>query len=81
MHQNHLTPTAQLMDIRLRAGGVDGVVDTIRRLNVELDSWRLVARELHGLAGVRVSHETVRGWAIEWGLVESETAGVGGEAA
>lgn len=66
----HLTPTAQLMDAHLSGD----LVDTVLRLKGELRSWRLVARSLSDLTGIRVSHETVRGWAIEWGW-EPEEAG------
>ena len=66
MNKPHLTDRATVIDAMSRQITGEGVVDRVLRLADEGKSWRLIALDLYDLTGVRVTHETVRGWAIEW---------------
>lgn len=60
------TPTALLMDARLRAEEGDGIVEAVGRLKASGKSYREIAWWLEDTTEVRVSHETVRSWDVEW---------------
>lgn len=62
----HFTPTALLMDRMVREAGGAGLVDVVLRLQDEGLTWREIALRLCDETGIRVSHETVRSWGIEW---------------
>lgn len=66
MSTHHMTPTAQLMDMRLRESTGEGLVDAVIRLEGEGLPFRSIALHLRDATGIRVSHETVRLWHAEW---------------
>lgn len=60
------TPTALLMDAKLRAEEGDGLVEAVMRTADAGKSYREIAWWLEDATGIRVSHETVRSWHVEW---------------
>lgn len=62
----HMTPTAQLLDMRLRESTGEELVDAVIRLASEGQAFRAIALHLRDATGIRVSHETVRLWHAEW---------------
>lgn len=62
----HMTGRALLMDAVCRDALAEGIVDLVLRLYEAGESWRKIALRLHDVTGMRVTHETVRGWALEW---------------
>ena len=62
----YLTRRAHVMDRIVRDELGDGLVDVVLRLRDSGLSTREVAVQLHEVTGFRVTHETVRGWELEW---------------
>lgn len=62
----HITPHALLMDRVLRDELGEGVIDVVIRLADAGKTYREIGLFLHDASGLRVSHETVRGWEKEW---------------
>lgn len=62
----HMSPTAELMASRLRERDGRELVAVIPQMAAEGKSWREIAFYLRDVTSMRVSHETVRTWGLEW---------------
>ncbi len=62
----HKTPTAALMELHLRNVADESLVDVVLGWVEAGVSFREIALRLRDQTGIRVSHETVRSWAVEW---------------
>jgi transposase-like protein len=58
----HLTEFAKALDKILDGG----LVPFVQTRAADGQSWRRISLDLRDATGIRVTHETLRGWAAEW---------------
>lgn len=66
MNKPTLTPKAQVLSLTLRTEKGTDLVEHVSALVHAGKSWREIAFDLSDVAGVRISHESVRSWWQEW---------------
>ena len=61
-----LSPSALVMDMRLRDSHGEGLMDVVLGLRDSGKTYREIAEHLEAETGFRISHESVRQWERAW---------------